>query len=242
MNNASELLVSVRSASEALRALAGGAALIDVKEPLRGALGRATDDVIGEVVGAVGAVRPVSAALGEWEEAERTIPPFSLTYVKWGLAGCGPRQDWRTGLARMLQRQEKPRIVLTAYADWECAGAPAIEEVFALAREHPDSVVMLDTCCKDASQSSLQRRPTLLDWLSVAGIEDWCARCREARIRIALAGSLGEEEIEQLLPARPDWFAVRGAVCDAGDRHAAVQIFKVRRLAELLRHAVGGPV
>ena len=38
---ATRLLVSVRSAAEAEEALAGGAALIDVKEPANGPLGKA---------------------------------------------------------------------------------------------------------------------------------------------------------------------------------------------------------
>ena len=44
------LLVSVRSAAEAEAALSGGASVIDVKEPTRGALGRADDAVIADVV------------------------------------------------------------------------------------------------------------------------------------------------------------------------------------------------
>ena len=47
------LLVSVRSAAEAEAALTGGASVIDVKEPTRGALGRADDGVIADVIGAV---------------------------------------------------------------------------------------------------------------------------------------------------------------------------------------------
>ena len=54
MSATTKLLVSVRSAAEALTALEGGAALIDVKEPAHGSLGRADLQVIGEVVRAVG--------------------------------------------------------------------------------------------------------------------------------------------------------------------------------------------
>src|SRR3954447_11029832 len=89
LNSASGLLVSVRSAEEAACALAGGATLIDVKEPLRGALGRADDAVIRAVVQSVGGTRPVSAALGEWVEQDQSVPDLGLTYVKWGLSGCG---------------------------------------------------------------------------------------------------------------------------------------------------------
>ena len=45
-NETPGLLVSVRSAAEALSALAGGADVIDVKEPNRGSLGAADDETI----------------------------------------------------------------------------------------------------------------------------------------------------------------------------------------------------
>jgi (5-formylfuran-3-yl)methyl phosphate synthase len=227
------LLVSVRSAAEALAALAGGAALIDAKEPARGSLGRADNAVIREIVAAVAGRVPVSAALGEWAEELCDVPDAELTYVKWGFAGCASRADWRDDLSRLLDRQRRPQVVLTAYADWQCARAPAIEEVFDLARRHPGSTLLVDTHCKDAANSLGKQRPTLLDWLPAPWIADLCARCREAHIKIALAGSLGPAEIRDLAAARPDWFAVRGAVCDS-DRHGTVQAEKVRRLVELL--------
>jgi len=70
------LLVSVRNETEALSALDGGANIIDVKEPDRGALGRSDFDVISGIVAAVRRRAPgtvVSAAMGEiadWNCAE----------------------------------------------------------------------------------------------------------------------------------------------------------------------------
>src|SRR5262245_40260453 len=63
------LLVSVRSVEEAEAALAGGAGLIDVKEPNNGALGFAGVEVIAAVLRMVAAQRPVSAALGELSDS-----------------------------------------------------------------------------------------------------------------------------------------------------------------------------
>src|SRR5437870_6982957 len=83
------LLVSVRSASEAEAALAGGAHLIDVKEPGRGPLGRADDATIAAVVQRVAGRRPVSVALGELHEQGRCYPGAGLSYVKWGLHQLG---------------------------------------------------------------------------------------------------------------------------------------------------------
>ena len=70
------LLVSVRDASEALAALAGGADIIDVKEPTRGSLGMADGDAVAGVVEAVGERVPVSAALGELCEWPERSPAF----------------------------------------------------------------------------------------------------------------------------------------------------------------------
>ena len=226
------LLVSVRSAAEAEMAVAGGAALIDVKEPARGALGRADDATIAAVVRAVAGRRPVSAALGELID-EETLPQGSdLRYVKWGLAQCEGR-DWRTALRSRLERPG-PQPVIVAYADWQCAQAPRVEDVVALASARPGNVLLLDTHCKDAAPLSLRRKPTLLDWLAIADVIELCQRCRQAKVRVALAGSLGAVEIEALLPARPAWFAVRGAVCDGDDRGSAVRLEKVIALARIL--------
>jgi uncharacterized protein (UPF0264 family) len=64
------LLVSVRNELEALEALAGGADVIDVKEPTRGSLGAADASTIAEVVYAVNGRAIVTAALGELIEFE----------------------------------------------------------------------------------------------------------------------------------------------------------------------------
>src|SRR5438067_2429694 len=58
------LLVSVADAAEARAALAGGADIIDAKEPRHGALGAVAPDVLRAIRNAVAVRRPVSAALG----------------------------------------------------------------------------------------------------------------------------------------------------------------------------------
>ena len=73
------LLVSVSSAEEASAALAGGADIIDAKNPLAGPLGPVAADVLGEIHSAVGGLRPVTAALGDVareEEAEGAAVRF----------------------------------------------------------------------------------------------------------------------------------------------------------------------
>jgi (5-formylfuran-3-yl)methyl phosphate synthase len=230
-----QLLVSIRSAAEAEVALRGGASLIDVKEPAHGSLGRASDSTLADVVRAVAGARPVSAALGELVDMFGDEPPpagLSLSYVKWGLARYQGRGEsvWQCELAgamrRLTEHSPSCRAVAVAYADWRRARAPAPEEVCSFAIAHPVGAFLLDTWGKDGS--------TLLDWLSVRDIEQLRARCRVAGVPMALAGSLGAEEIRKLLPLHPDWFAVRGAVCQGRQRGATIDEGKVRQLVALL--------
>lgn len=230
----SRLLVSVRDAVEAEAALQGGADLIDIKEPALGSLGRADDDVILSILAKVFGRAPVSAALGELADGNQKPPRLPLHFVKWGLAGSGRDRSWRTKLLGRMNSLHATQGVYVAYADWTCAQAPPLDDVFELAARRPGSVLLVDTHCKDASASSLGRRPTLLDWLPLADTIALCQRCRDAKVRIALAGSLGFDDIALLLPARPDWFAVRGAVCAGSDRQTAVRADRVRALKQLI--------
>jgi uncharacterized protein (UPF0264 family) len=226
----SGLLVSVRSAAEALAALEGGAEIIDVKEPSRGSLGRAEDRVIQEVLDVVAGRCPVSAALGELGELNGQVPPTGLAFAKWGLRGAGLVRDWRTNLARSWEwlRRQRPecRPVAVAYADWVRVAAVSPVHVLDLAREHAVSVLLIDTCIKDGR--------TLLDLIDENELELVCHGCRECGVRVALAGSLTEKEIVSLRRLEPDWFAVRGAVCRGG-RDGEVECQRVRGLAVALR-------
>jgi uncharacterized protein (UPF0264 family) len=225
------LLVSVRSAAEAEEALEGGAALIDVKEPRHGSLGRAEDAVIAEVIQRVADRRPVSAALGELREASEPFLAPGLACVKWGLAGCGndAKGDWRFRLASEADRLATGfppcRLVAVAYADWRRAAAPSPTDVCAFATERRVGAFLLDTWRKDGS--------TLLDWLVPRELAHLCQGCKSTGVAVALAGSLGPTEIAALKPLAPDWFAVRGAVCRGG-RAGRVNADRVRRLVESL--------
>jgi uncharacterized protein (UPF0264 family) len=228
---ATKLLVSVRSVPEALAALEGEADLIDVKEPSRGSLGRADDEKIAAVVAAVAGRRPVSAACGELlEHAPGQPGSCSLSYVKWGLAGCARDGTWPSMLdvaARRLLAHCQP--VAVAYADWKRARSPSPANVCAFACERGWGAFLLDTWQKDGM--------TLLDHLELAKIDELVRRCHNAGVPVALAGSLDINQIKSLLPLGPDWFAVRGAVCAGRDRRGTVDAGRVYHIAGVVRNS-----
>lgn len=230
-----ELLVSVRSAAEAEAALAGGAGIIDVKEPSAtgapparsGSLARGSDETIAAVIRLVGARRPVSAAFSELLDGPRPFAEGGLSFAKWGLAGCAGRPDWPELMLKAAEEfavLDSGRAVAVAYADARVVEAPTPAEVCRFACEHRWPAFLLDTARKDGR--------TLLDWLSVSEVRHLCGCCHRAGVRVALAGALDVTQIRTLLDVRPDWFAVRGAACLAG-RGGTVDPEKVRRLQQL---------
>lgn len=116
------LLVSVRSVSEALAAVAGGAAVVDVKEPDRGPLGMADPSVWRAVRDAVPSSIPVTVALGDLDDWRDQPPPdpsafAGLAFRKIGFARAS--NDWAgTWRAMRAAWGNGPPWVAVAYADW----------------------------------------------------------------------------------------------------------------------------
>src|SRR5262245_58070807 len=103
------LLVSVRSADEALAAVAGGADVIDIKEPNRGPLGAADHQTIADIVRAVDNRAPVTAAMGELVDllpmlsTNRCEPmPAGVALAKIGLSQCRSLNNWRAHWRRAI--------------------------------------------------------------------------------------------------------------------------------------------
>lgn len=217
-----EVLVSVRSAEEAAAALAGGADIIDVKEPHRGPLGAADAAVIRDIAAVIGS-RPLSAACGElaeWNGVAADLPAGALAKIgPAGLAFAAWSARW-DAWRQALPPQVSP--VAVAYADYAAANAPdprAIAE-FAAGRT---SWLLIDTWDKTGGGLfDVVARDVLREWLRIA---------REGDLQIALAGALRREQWVLLSELRPNVVAVRGAVCRGervGDRLGALDAARVR--------------
>ena len=219
------LLVSVRNAKEAMAALAGGADLIDVKEPLAGSLGAATPKTWQEIGEVVGGEKPLSAAMGELHDWDGSLPNTPYRYVKWGLSklrGVALREKLTP--AFHLAEEAGLTPVAVAYADYEKAGCPRPLEVLELAAGMGATVLLIDSFTKDGKG--------LLDYCDLESLAMLRYRSAGMGIALALAGGIGLTNIKTLLPIGPDWFAVRGAAC-LGQRTGEIQTDLV---AELLRH------
>jgi uncharacterized protein (UPF0264 family) len=138
------LLVSVRSVAEAQAALAGGADLIDVKEPDRGPLGAADFAVVEAVVAEVAGRAPVSVANGEWAKTDGIRMFAGVSFVKWGLAGL--KQPARSAADAIRRCPPPARPVLVAYADFQRAQSPPPSDLVALAVELQFPALLIFCC------------------------------------------------------------------------------------------------
>ena len=218
------LLVSVRSAEEARAALAGGAEIIDAKEPRRGALGAVEIGVLREIVRAVHGERPVSAAIGDAGDAEllaeraRAAAEAGATFVKVGFADTRDPDVVRARLSRVMEGALLPSAPC---ADWHDVGAAAPSTVVAAAGARGAMGVLLDTVRKDGAG--------LFRCLGRASLECLVQDARSRSLLVALAGRITVEDMAFAYEAGAEIVGVRGAACDGG-RDGCVRENRVREL------------
>jgi hypothetical protein len=226
------LLVSVRSAAEARAALSAGADLIDVKDPAKGSLGAPDSRTVAEVVAEVARRVPTSVALGELRETSELDNlglATGVNYAKLGLAGCGSWPDWSNRWAEVVRRlPPKVRPVAVVYADGPTAGAPEPDRVVAEATRLGCVAVLVDTFDKS--------RGSLVEWWTEARLAGFVATVRGLGMLSVLGGSLTMDTIPRVASLRPDYIAVRGAVCREG-RNGPLEAERVRQVADLLIEA-----
>lgn len=229
-NDAVRLLVSVRNAEEARVAIECGVDVVDVKEPARGALGRADDETLRQVADAVAGRAILSFAGGEAIERESSANiaedrrPIVSGYAlfKYGPAGLGDREDARDvlfGAWNSASHEASP--IAVAYVDYDDANAPSPERIVDLAIEFGCAGVLFDTFGK-APRLGLTALPEKRMALCIA-------TARAAGLIVSLAGSLGANDVVDVRRLGADLIAVRGAACASG-RQSSID---ARRLAEI---------
>jgi uncharacterized protein (UPF0264 family) len=224
------LLVSVRNAAEAAAALAGGADIVDAKEPINGPLGPVSPAALAAIASAVGDGTPVSAALGDIGRDDIASNAHAATraramFVKVGFAGLGGRLELAADVLAGAAPEAGAALVLVAYADHEKAAAPSPDDVIALADRVRAAGVLIDTCDKHG--------PGLTRLLTADSLRTLVARARSAGRMVAVAGNLTVADLDCIHNAGADIAGVRGAACDGG-RGGVVTAARVRALRRAL--------
>ena len=239
------LLVSVRNQNEAALVANRKVDIVDFKEPSGGSLGRVDVRELRSILDRSQLSRSLttgpfpqqmSCALGEIVQqnvaelvdyVNQADQQRRLNFVKIGLAETARAVDWRRKWWQL--KQELPThvcLVPVAYADYDLCGCPSVEGVLGLAAEAAAKIVLIDTYLKNGNG--------LFDYLSPQQLVQIRDRAADNGTALVVAGSLRVSHIEKLRRLRPDYVAVRGAVCQAVDRVSDISGDAVDQFQELL--------
>ncbi|MFB3888237.1 MAG: (5-formylfuran-3-yl)methyl phosphate synthase [Candidatus Bathyarchaeia archaeon] len=234
-----KLLISPVDKQEAIEAVAGGADIIDVKNPEEGPLGASFPWVINAIREVTPKDVEMSCTLGDVPNLPGTATLAALgaaslgvNYVKVGF-GRLKTEAHAVNLMRSIVRAVKDQdssinVVATGYADADRVGSvhPSLISRIGVAAEC--DFAMLDTAVKDGK--------TLIDFMNAEELGHFVNTCHSHGLKAALAGSLQKEHLSVLCNLGADVIGVRGAACTGGDRvHGRITREKVRQLARAVR-------
>lgn len=214
------LLVSVANATEASAALAGGADVIDAKNPLAGALGAVSAGVLREIHAMIAGARLVTAAIGdaaageaEIERAAATFAAAGAALVKVGFAGMTSASRVEGLIAAAVRGARTGSggtggVVAVAYADADRVASLAAGVLIDAAARAGATGVLLDTADKSG--------PGLRGLMAPAALARWVGAAHDAGLLVALAGRLTADDLAFVRDAGADVAGVRGAACEGG--------------------------
>jgi uncharacterized protein (UPF0264 family) len=238
-----KLMISVRDEQEAVAALAGGADIIDVKNPAEGSLGAGRPEIIAAIVRAVQAATPVSASIGDVPNLPGTVALAGLgaatcgvRFVKVGLLGARTGAEAASlleALAQALQMANgRVGLVACAYADAALVGSLDPLELPDAAAPFVEGC-LIDTAIKDGR--------TLFQCLPEDAITRFIQQCHDRGLFCGLAGSLQQEDLTRALALGADIVGVRTAACEGGQRSGSISTKLVERLKVSLSSHLKSP-
>jgi (5-formylfuran-3-yl)methyl phosphate synthase len=231
------LMVSVINPEEVPTAIAGGADILDVKNPAEGSLGAASAHILQNVRAITPDSVQVSAAIGDMPNLPGTASLAALgaascgiDYVKVGL--YGPKSEGEAIYLLSAVRQAVRgfpgvKVIVGGYADAQRAATLDPSRLPGIARKAGISGCLLDTYVKDGHN--------LFDFLTPEALRSLAVEAHAGGLLFALAGALQAEHLEQAYEVGADIVGVRTAACRDNQRKGPLEVEKIR----LLRRQVG---
>jgi uncharacterized protein (UPF0264 family) len=217
-----KLLISPINEAEAKEAVAGGADIIDVKNPLEGALGANYPWVIKNIKKLTPKPLEVSCAIGDAPNLPGTVSLASfgaaalgVDYIKVGLYGVKTVEE-AIFLLKQVAKAAKDcnphvKVVAAGYADAEKIGTINPAVIPEIAQQAGADIAMLDTSTKDGSN--------LFTYQTKTQLKEFVDKAHSFGLQAALAGSLRKQDISTVYGLGADIAGLRGAACTGSDRN-----------------------
>ena len=236
-----KLLISPMNEKEASEAIAGGADIIDVKNPQEGALGANFPWVIKRIREITPRKIEVSCALGDVPNLPGSISLAALgaaslgvDYIKVGLYGFKTAKEAVFLLQNVNKaaKEYNPKIKVAAagYADAERIGSIDPMLIPEIASKAQVDLAMIDTAVKDGKN--------LFNFLSAKQLEKFIDSAHKLGLEAALAGSLRKQDLPVVYGLGADVAGLRGAACTNSDRdNGQITRKLVQELVETVKQA-----
>jgi uncharacterized protein (UPF0264 family) len=236
-----KLLISPKNETEAVEAVAGGADIIDVKNPKEGPLGANFPWIIKRIRQITPKNTEVSCTLGEVPNLPGSMALAALgaattgvNYIKAGLYGLKTPEEAVYLMENVTKaaKEYNPsiKVVASGYAD---AGRISTVDpllVPKIAHEAQADIAMIDTAIKDGK--------SLFTFLTKPKLRRFVAAAHNYGLKAALAGSLQKEDLPLVHALGADVVGLRGAACSLSDRvNGRITREKVRELVEVVKRA-----
>jgi uncharacterized protein (UPF0264 family) len=217
-----KLLISPINETEALEAIRGGADIIDVKNPVEGALGANYPWVIKNIKQLIPKGTELSCTLGDVPNLPGSISlaaygaaTLGVDYIKVGLYGFINQKDAIYLLQQVCKAAKtlNPHITVVAagYADAEKIGTLSPQLIPKIAKTAGADIAMLDTATKNGTN--------LFTYQTTAQLEAFIQTAHKNGLQAALAGSLRKQDIPTIKKLGADIVGLRGAACTNNDRN-----------------------
>jgi uncharacterized protein (UPF0264 family) len=236
-----KLLISSTNERETAEAIAGGADIIDVKNPKEGAIGASFPWVIKRIREITPKNIEVSCALGDVPNLPGAVSLAALgaattgvDYIKAGLYGLKTPEEavylMKNVVKAVKNCNPSIKVVAAGYADAGRVGAVNPLLVPEIARKAQADIAMIDTAIKDGRN--------LFTFLTIAQLSSFVDEAHGCGLKVALAGALKKEDLLTVYALGADVVGVRGAACTNGDRVSGqIDREKVHELVEAVKHA-----
>jgi uncharacterized protein (UPF0264 family) len=235
-----KLLISPQNVKEAIEAIAGGADIIDVKNPKEGPLGANFPWVIQEIkqhlpkknVELSCTLGEAPNLLGSMALAAYGAASLKVDYVKVGLSGVQTVQNATDLLENIVYAVKmcntKTKVVAAGYGDYFRANSIEPQLVIQAAFTAKADIVMLDTAIKDGQN--------LFTFQTDHQLEAFINTAHKQGLDVALAGSLQKHDLSKVKSLEANFVGLRGAACQNNNRNTGyITRERVRELVEHIR-------
>ncbi len=228
-------MISVISAEEALEAIAGGAHILDVKNPSEGSLGAQSPSVIRKIKRITAGRLPVSAAIGDMPNFPGTAALAALgaahcgaDYIKVGLKGPHTEAQAERLLSEVRGAVEgfSTMVIAALYADHERANTLPPQCLPHIAAQAGIAGCLLDTAVKDGR--------SLTEFMARPALKQLVKNAHSRGLIIGLAGSLRREDLLEIRNLGADIVGIRSAACRDNLRIGPLEADRIFQLNRIL--------